>query len=87
LHLFGDVVQVVRPFLFMGTYVASEQSSQSPCAKPVDTFRYRAANWIELGQSQGRGKDDLAHRPNRTLKTILGLPLCRDYRERLLLTA
>jgi glucose-6-phosphate 1-dehydrogenase len=29
LHSFGDVVQVVRPFLFVGTYVASEQSSGS----------------------------------------------------------
>jgi len=48
---------------------------------------YRAANWIELGQTQGRGKDDLTHRPNRTLKRILGLPLCRDFRERLLQTA
>jgi hypothetical protein len=48
---------------------------------------YRAANWLELGQTQGRGKDDLTHRPNRTLKTILGLPLCRDFRERLLQTA
>jgi len=48
---------------------------------------YRAANWIELGQTQGRGKDDLTHRPNRTLKTILGLPLCRDFRQRLLQTA
>jgi hypothetical protein len=45
---------------------------------------YRAANWRYLGQTQGRGKDDLTHRPNRTLKDILGLPLCRDYRERLL---
>jgi hypothetical protein len=45
---------------------------------------YRAANWIELGQTQGRGKADLTHRPNRTVKTILGLPLCRDFRERLL---
>ena len=48
---------------------------------------YRAANWLELGQTQGRGKDDLTHRPNRSLKTILGLPLCRDFRERLLQTA
>jgi hypothetical protein len=48
---------------------------------------YRAANWIELGQTQGRGKDDQSHRPNRTLKTILGLPLCRDFRQRLLETA
>ena len=48
---------------------------------------YRAANWLELGQTQGRGKDDLTHRPNRTLKRILGLPLCRDFRERLLQAA
>ena len=45
---------------------------------------YRAANWIYLGQTQGRGKDDLTHRANRTLKDVLGLPLCPDFRERLL---
>jgi Domain of unknown function (DUF4338) len=44
---------------------------------------YRAANWRYLGQTQGRGKDDLTHRANRTLKDVLGLPLCRDFRERL----
>jgi hypothetical protein len=47
---------------------------------------YRAANWQYLGQTQGRGKDDLTHRANRTLKDILGLPLCADYRARLLCT-
>ena len=45
---------------------------------------YRAANWQYLGQTQGRGKDDLTHRVNRTLKDILGLALCSDFRERLL---
>jgi Druantia protein DruA len=44
---------------------------------------YRAANWMDLGQTQGRGKDDLTHRANRTLKDVLGLPLCRDFRQRL----
>jgi Domain of unknown function (DUF4338) len=58
----------------------------------VDTTRflgtcYRAANWIYLGQTQGRGKDDLTHRANRSLKDVLGLPLCRDFRERLLMAA
>jgi hypothetical protein len=48
---------------------------------------YRAANWIFLGQTQGRGKDDLTHRANRTFKDVLGLPLCRDFRERLLRAA
>jgi len=48
---------------------------------------YRAANWIYLGQTQGRGKDDLTHRANRTLKDVLGLPLCQDFRGRLLRAA
>ncbi|MGH8291706.1 MAG: DUF4338 domain-containing protein [Steroidobacteraceae bacterium] len=55
----------------------------------VDTTRhrgtcYRAANWVMLGRTQGRGKDDRTHRPNRTLKEVLGLPLVVDFRERLL---
>ena len=45
---------------------------------------YRAAGWGMLGRTQGRGKDDLTHRPNRTLKDVLGLPLVVDFRERLL---
>jgi hypothetical protein len=44
---------------------------------------YRAANWIVLGQTTGRGKNDLTHKANRTIKEILGYPLCRDFRERL----
>jgi hypothetical protein len=44
---------------------------------------YRAANWIFLGQTTGRGKGDLTHRANRPLKDVLGYPLCRDFRERL----
>ncbi|MGC8520195.1 MAG: hypothetical protein ACP5P4_17020, partial [Steroidobacteraceae bacterium] len=55
----------------------------------VDTTRhrgtcYRAANWVMLGRTQGRGKDDLTHRPNRTFKEVLGLPLIGEFRERLL---
>jgi hypothetical protein len=44
---------------------------------------YRAANWILLGRSTGRGKDDLTHRANRSLKEVLGYPLTRDFRARL----
>lgn len=44
---------------------------------------YRAANWIVLGQTTGRGKNDLTHKPNRPLKQILGYPLCRNFRQRL----
>jgi hypothetical protein len=45
---------------------------------------YRAANWIWMGRTHGRGKDDLTHLPNRILKEVLGLPLIPDFRDRLL---
>jgi hypothetical protein len=41
---------------------------------------YRAANWIAVGETTGRGKDDQTNRPNRPLKQILVLPLNRDFR-------
>ena len=44
---------------------------------------YRAANWVYLGQTTGRGKDDLTHRANRPLKDVLGLPLVKDFRAKL----
>jgi hypothetical protein len=45
---------------------------------------YRAANWIFLGRTTGRGKDDQTHRANRALKDVLAYPLAEDFRERLL---
>jgi hypothetical protein len=44
---------------------------------------YRAANWIYLGLTTGRGKDDQTHKPNRSIKEVLGHPLLPDFRERL----
>jgi len=44
---------------------------------------YRAANWVYLGRTTGRGKDDQTHKANRSLKDILGYPLIRRFRERL----
>ena len=54
----------------------------------VDPERFRgtcylAANWKVLGETTGRGKDDLTHRPNRSIKQVLALPLHRKFRERL----
>jgi hypothetical protein len=42
---------------------------------------YRAANWIDLGPTTGRGKDDRTNRPNRPLKDVLGYPLTKRFRE------
>ncbi len=42
---------------------------------------YRAANWLRLGQTQGRGKLEKHHRQIAPLKDIWIYPLHRDYRK------
>jgi hypothetical protein len=74
-HLSADWQRVyAHPIHFTETFVDTERN-RGTC--------YRAANWTELGLTTGRGKADMAHTPNRTLKRIFGYPLVPDYRERL----
>jgi hypothetical protein len=42
---------------------------------------YRAANWVRVGRTTGRGKDDQTHRVNRSIKDVLALPLHRRFRQ------
>jgi len=42
---------------------------------------YRAANWVLLGRTTGRGKDDQTNQPNRSIKEVLGYPLTRRFRQ------
>jgi len=44
---------------------------------------YRAANWLWLGRTTGRGKDAPTRRANRPLKEVLGYPLTASFRARL----
>ena len=44
---------------------------------------YRAANWIEVGRTTGRGKNDSTNKANRSLKDVFVYPLERRFRERL----
>jgi hypothetical protein len=51
----------------------------------VDTERYqgtiyRASNWICLGETQGRGRNDRRHEGLLSKKAIYALPLRRDFR-------
>ena len=44
---------------------------------------YRAANWIYLGDTTGRGKNDQTRKPNRSIKAVWGYPLVKNFRKRM----
>ena len=44
---------------------------------------YRAANWVYLGQTQGRGRQDRAHARSATIKDIWAYPLQPDWQAQL----
>lgn len=60
---------------YLETFIDPERS-QGTC--------YRAANWIVLGLTRGRGKNSNSHKPNRSLKQVLGYPLEKQFRRRLM---
>ena len=61
-----------HPIYFLETFVDPERF-RGTC--------YRAANWVLLGRTTGRGKDDRTGRPNRSIKEILGYPLTPRFRQ------
>jgi len=63
-----------HPVLFLETFVDAARH-RGTC--------YRAANWIELGQTVGRGHRCPIRQPNRSVKLVLGYPLRRDFRRAL----
>jgi hypothetical protein len=82
-HILGQMARVLvrdweriygHPIYFLETFIDPGRY-RGTC--------YRAANWIELGWTTGRGKDDRTHRPNRPIKQVLGYPMTRRFRERL----
>ena len=44
---------------------------------------YQAANWIEIGQTKGRGRQDREHNHAKSVKAIYVYPLRADFRQRL----
>jgi hypothetical protein len=82
-HLLGKMARRIssdwlevygHPVYFLETFVDTERF-KGTC--------YRASNWMRLGQTTGRGKDDLTHKANRSIKDVWGYPLHKDFRERL----
>ena len=41
---------------------------------------YKAANWIYLGDTTGRGKNDHTNKANRSIKAVWGYPLSKHFR-------
>ena len=42
---------------------------------------YRAANWVVLGRTTGRGKDSTSKKPNRSIKQALGYAVWKRFRQ------
>jgi len=61
-----------HPIYFLETFVDPERF-RGTC--------YRAANWILLGRTTGRGKQSNSYVPNRSIKEVLGYPLIPNFRD------
>ena len=61
-----------HPIYFLETFVDPERF-RGTC--------YRAANWVVMGKTTGRGKQSNSYVPNRSIKEVLGYPLNRRFRE------
>jgi hypothetical protein len=44
---------------------------------------YRAANWVHLGQTTGRGIKEKTRKVTRSIKDVLGYPLSKEFRRQL----
>jgi hypothetical protein len=63
-----------HPIYFLETFVDTERF-RGTC--------YRAANWVLLGKTTGRGKQCNSYVPNRSIKEVLGYPLTKHFRQHL----
>ena len=63
-----------HPIYYLETFV-DPQRFRGTC--------YRAANWIRVGVTTGRGKNAPSKKATRPIKEILGYPLVKDFRQRL----
>ncbi len=79
-HILGQMARVIsedwqriynHPIYYLETFVDKERF--------IGTC-YKAANWIYIGDTTGRGKDDQTNKPNRSIKAVWGYPLSKDFR-------
>jgi hypothetical protein len=60
-----------HPIYYLETFV-DKQRFAGTC--------YKAANWIYLGDTTGRGKNDHTNKANRSIKAVWGYPLSKHFR-------
>jgi len=60
-----------HPIYYLETFV-DKQRFAGTC--------YKAANWIYLGDTTGRGKNDHTNKVNRSIKAVWGYPLNKHFR-------
>ena len=63
-----------HPIYFLETFIEPERF-RGTC--------YKAANWTLMGVTTGRGKADMTHQANRSIKQVFGFALAKDFRQRL----
>ncbi len=61
-----------HPIYFLETFIDPERF-RGTC--------YRAANWVLMGRTAGRGKQSNSYVPSRSIKEVLGYPLTKQFRE------
>ena len=79
-HILGKMAKMLagdwerfyhHPLHYLETFVDRDRF-QGTC--------YLAANWIRVGKTTGRGKNDQTRKANRSIKDVLGYPLSKDFR-------
>jgi hypothetical protein len=82
-HVLGAMARIVasdwrrlygQPLHFLETFIDLERY-RGTC--------YRAANWVVLGTTTGRGHNARTKRPTRSIKQVLGYPLTPRFRQAL----
>ena len=72
-RLAGDWERLYHhPIYFLETFIDTDKH-RGTC--------YRAANWVVMGRTAGRGNNCPDKRPNRSIKEVLGYPLTPRFRE------
>jgi hypothetical protein len=99
-HVLGLIARRIRSDLPAPRTLARQAGWQAKYGHPVHAletfvdrsrFRgtcYRAANWVKVGQSTGRTRNDVLNRgPLTSVKDVYVYPLVRDFRRALGLPA